>query len=179
MLIVRSENHLGGLNMDMLPTLFRMSAERFFYEAMLAGYADSTKKSATGDIPGERTFKYDNSRDLRLVDTYFVTKRTGVSGGSTFIYSLQYGPLWLMQYIGTYAKEAIPCLKAALSKAYAAEQYIGGRGPLTFKHNDFLYHNAVQENHFFGSTSGNEIIFSPEGNVLGEHTYQAKWMAGL
>jgi hypothetical protein len=101
-------------------------AEAFFCRGMATGYASGAEATP---IPGEMGWKRYEYRegDLYLEDRYYVDSTSGKSVGETRIYH-QNRLIWIMVYGGSYKKEAIPCLKAALMLNYTAGRFYAGRG---------------------------------------------------
>ncbi len=158
---------------------FLAEMEAVFFEAMSAGYAAGQKKKSILWLPVNKTIEH--KRDpWRVVDTYFVTKLGPRSGGTTVI-SYEETPVWMMQYLGQYEEEAIPCLKAALRAAYAEKEFFGGRGPGKFVCDGFVYYNEVdrsyrsnfQKSNYF---KGYEEVRNAENKSLGWHSYQGMMM---
>jgi len=146
-----------------------------FFNAMRAGYAGGAKAVTGSELPGSRTITHQGG-DWEVVDTYFVTPQGPSSGGTTVI-SYCGIPVWMMQYMGEYPSDALPCLKAALRSTYTKGVFVGGRGPKRFAYHELTYVNNVAENSTFNKFSGEEHIFVPmTGNVLGQHTYQGMLM---
>jgi len=94
--------------------------ERFFFDAMLRGYASDQKANPHPKLAGWKQNVYEDA-GLRLVDEWCK------EGGRTII-SAQGIPLWVMTYAGQYQATGIPLLKRALSHAYKVGFFYGGRG---------------------------------------------------
>lgn len=152
----------------------RRHAMEIFFTAMQEGYVSNSEKGTVPEIPGSKTIEYRHN-EWRVLDMYLVTPKSPYSGGTTIIY---YGeiPMWMMQYVGYYDEEALPCLKAALKTTYDEKVFNGGRGPDFFEHGGFHYINAPTSNDFHGRTNGQEAIFDAEKKLRGVHIYQAWWM---
>jgi hypothetical protein len=157
-----------------MDSTYQRHAQGHFFEAMKSGYIGESAGKRAGEFPGSNILEY-SFNDWKVVDSYIVSPISTHSGGTTTIY---YGeiPIWMMQYLGWYQKEAIPCLKTALRQSYVAGHYHGGRGPVTHLHEGYLYSNQVRENDFWNRTVGQETIFSPQGIDVGQHIYQAMWL---
>jgi hypothetical protein len=145
----------------------------YFMAAMNAGYAKTPAKGTIVEMPGSKTIEYRCDK-WRVLDTYFITPQSEYSGGGTVIW---YGPVpvWMMQYLGYYEKEAIPCLKVALAHQYNQEKFNGGRGPDFFHFENYTYINRVEKNEF-RHARGEEMVFDAGGKKLGWHRYQALYM---
>ena len=152
----------------------RRHAQVFFFDAMKEGYAADSEPGTLLQVPGSKTQEYSEG-PWRLLDTYLVTPLGDQSGGTTFIWYDDI-PIWMMQYIGSYSKEALFCLKIALMENYGKNIFLGGRGPETLLYEGYLYLNQVQQNEFYGHTYGREMIISPQGSICGMHRYQAQWL---
>lgn len=179
---------ITALKKRMEEPLFRSEMVNVFFAAMNAGYAAPTKpkKSRIAELPGSKTTTYVEG-PWGVIDTYLVTPLGSRSGGMTVI-SCKDIPVWMMQYLGQYDEEAIPCLKAALRAAYVENQFFGGRGPDEFVHGEFIYRNEIdrsyrsdfQNSNFF---KGYEKIQKRArdaqgamGAVMGWHSYQGMMM---
>ena len=156
-----------------LPHL-RRHAMGIFFLAMQQGYAAKPERGTSPEIPGSKTIEY-HHENWRVLDTYIVTPKSPYSGGTTIVYWNEI-PMWMMQYLGWYADEAIPCLKAALRANYEQDIFNGGRGPDFFEHEGFHYINVVMSNNFHGRTNGQEAVFDSNQKLRGVHIYQAWWM---
>jgi len=160
---------------------FLSEMREVFFEAMNAGYAtDAPKKKSILWLPQNKTIEYKRGDSWRVVDTYHVTPLGPRSGGTTII-AYEEEPVWMMQYMGQYADEAIPCLKAALRAAYIEKKFFGGRGPDEFIYDGFVYRNEVdrsyradfQTSNFF---KGYEKIQNAKRESSGWHSYQGMMM---
>lgn len=161
-------------------------AREVFFRAMRDGYASGVEKGTITEVPGSKTIRL-LYQTWELLDLYVVTPTGEWSGGTTHIF-YKGVPVWMMQYMGWYRKEAIPCLKAALSEAYSTFQFFGGRGPEKkyFLHPEtgemWEYINRetpIPRGNWrnFGHTfAGIETILAPDGSSAGFHTYQGMWM---
>lgn len=149
-------------------------AEAFFYEAMIKGYV-TNDSILEGQYSGSRKIDIEKG-SWRLVDEYIVTKAGPGSGGTTIIW---YGhiPVWMMQYLGWYKENAIPCLKAAIASNYQKLKFEGGRGPQFFVHHGVHYVNHLVQNDFFDHAYGREDVYIPNGEHLGFHRYHSQWLA--
>ena len=171
------EDYTDDLPEFMMTSFFTRATKACFFEAMLAGYASGVEKGAIPEMPGSKAIEWTNDRNgnWRVLDTYIVTPFSAYSGGTTLIW-LNDIPVWMMQYLGHYPKEAIPCLRAALRTAYEAEEFFGGRGPEIFTHKGYTYVNNVRVNDFFMDARGEEMIFGPDGSIIGKHSYQSTFL---
>lgn len=120
---------------------FLAEMEEVFFEAADDGYAGNPKRSTVIELPGSVEITFTKG-PWKVVDKYFKTSLGRRSGGG-MVMSYEEVHVWMMHYGGQYEKEAIPCLKAALSAAYAEKKFFGGRGPEEFVHGEFVYHNEV------------------------------------
>jgi len=154
-------------------SLFPRTAHATFMRAMKEGYASKPTKGTIAELPGSKTIEYIEN-NWRVIDTYVVTPQSPYSGGMTMLY---YGPLpvFMMQYIGYYTEEAIPCLKAALKANYDVNKFYGGRGPDIFQHEGFIYTNGA-EGDFFTYSRASERIFNPNGEQVGWHHCHSVYM---
>ncbi|HEY0964604.1 MAG TPA: DUF5680 domain-containing protein [Candidatus Paceibacterota bacterium] len=167
-------NTQKGLEVIQNESWFKRHAEQFFYEAMLRGYAGSSTKGESAELPGSRTIEFKDG-SWRILDLYMVSAAGPGSGGTTTLWYEDI-PIWMMQYVGQYEERAIPCLKAALAKAYGSLHFEGGRGPKLFFHDGLHYVNESAGDGFFGHSYGREFIYIPEGEYLGFHRYQSQWL---
>jgi len=147
-----------------------------FHKAMRAGYSTSPQKGTLVELPGSKTIEYRHN-GWRVLDMYFVGPDGEYSGGTT---TMWYGPIpiWMMQYLGRYEKEAIPCLKAALSSTYMPGQFNGGRGPDCFPYEGYVYINAVEKEGFVNAAGIERIFDLMSGREVGSHRYQSQWLVG-
>ena len=166
-----------GLPMDR--SLILAGAERAFFKALLTGYAGGEMDSGVQAVSKEKT-EYGRkvtvlvNDDFTVIDEWDVTPFTDCSGGRTTILFLNI-PIWLMFYLGSYPKEAIPTLKTALGQNYRAGIFNGGRGPDNYSDNIFSYENFVKHGSSFANFHGEERIYSRvAGGIVGYHEYMGK-----
>jgi len=155
------------------PSFIRMT-ERAFFVGMRHGYAFGYKGEPHPRIPEWK-------RIWRVVDgCWLVVDEWCDEGGRTLIsYEpnraiLQLDcciPIWGMVYGGSYSEQAIPCLKAALTRQYEREYFCAGRGSNYFpseKHGS-SYHNSWRGT--FEKFEAEECVREAEGREkIGEHT---------
>lgn len=152
--------------------------ETFYLEAMRHGWAAGAEKAFILGLPGAKTIPYkfkEEERGLYLLDWYFAPpdSANGASAGTTIIY-YRGVPVWAMHYGGKYAKEEIPFLKLALTKAYELPIFCGGRGlPVFYQdYKKLLYINQPEKSSSFTAFQGEEMIFNlTTGVKIGWHTY--------
>lgn len=169
----------------------RAEAQKVFFAAMLAGYANSessdvvtTKRQdgcsviefAQSDMtkiksPDHYTTIEFTQGNYRVVDRYCTTPNTDHSAGTTTIFYAD-DPIWWMSYAGFYAERVIPFLKEALQRAYEESSFRGGRGPRIVRKDDplWIYQNRATGNfcHFKGRE---EIRYRTTLELLGFHEY--------
>lgn len=153
---------------------FRYDLQAFFFEAMLAGYAAEApvEKTSFGRFPGSKMPPPYVKGPWELIDLYFVTATASRSGGMTIVWYDRI-PVWMMSYFGEYTESALPCLKAALRKAYTEGRFFGGRGPSDFSHGDFSYYNTSTQgvlDHFVGEEWVDDLR-GKEPLKVGWHVY--------
>ena len=143
-----------------------------YYRAMLASYFGSGQNNNVMTIEnGDLTVTtYREGEDFIVTDSYKDT------GGNTEIY-YQGDLVWSMTYSGSYAKEAIPTLMAAIKSNMEKKIFLGGRGPEVFGHGIYVYENEVESNDPM-DFRGREKIYVPgpvlEPVILGYHQYSGK-----
>jgi hypothetical protein len=150
----------------------RRQAPEVFMDAMMAGYVSDSKKSSVPELAGSKQLIY-TCHDWKVTDTYIVTPAGDQSAGMTII---SYGgiPVWSMQYLGKYTKEAIPFLKEALAENYKHKIWHGGRGPGAYDSGGWVYTNHPVVDGF-DNFHGYEGIHGP-GGLQGWHRYSGIWM---
>lgn len=156
---------------------FAEDAQGVFFLAMQSGYINNPRKGTICALPGSNVIEFNHGK-WRLLDVYATTPRSNMSAGTTHLW-YEGIPVWMMQYMGEYQEEAIPTLKLALSRAYAASEWHGGRGIAFFAHGLHVYENNVDPGSAFaGKSSGEEFIMRRcgEGGLLGWHRYQSLWL---
>lgn len=123
-----------------------LKLQEFFFEAALATYAGSAKKTTIEGLPRSKVYRYERKEYL-YIDTYFTNGEQ--SGGQTVIYVKRvkfvekipgvsvpeeyWLPSWIMQYHGWCEgdnKEVLDFLKEVLSRTYRTRTFCGGRGKL-------------------------------------------------
>lgn len=149
-------------------------AEAFFFEAMLNGYASGSKPEKNNPFPSWKTLGYRKGL-LWLTDMWHTALNSRHSSGVTTIYWSS-NPVWVMHYGGWYSDEVIPTLKAALRQSYKSKDFIGGRGPLMFALDNYIYRNMPSRSDF-QSFEGYERISSVEIDAaVGFHWYRGEWL---
>ncbi len=137
--------------------------QEFFFEAALMTYAGGAVKTTVPGLPKSKMYQYERG-NLLYVDTYWTNGE--YSGGKTLIYE-DFQPVWMMDYDGWCKNDdpaVISYLKRALTAAYTAQRFCGGRGPgclLTYEDNPegFKYENRFDPAHFgFRYFQGRERI---------------------
>ncbi len=102
-------------------------AQAFFCRGMTTdSYASGAPPIGTAGLPKWKGYLY-REGDFRLEDTYYVHPSSSKSVGMTRIWC-RGEMVWHMSYGGYYAKEATPCLKAALMENYRRGIFLAGRG---------------------------------------------------
>ncbi len=148
---------------------FRAEAEAMFFEAMLQGYVNGAEMVPVAGFPGFKMAPPYVRGPWTVSDPYVNSALRLGSSGTTTIWFRDF-PVWTMQYLGWYHKDAIPCLKAALRAAYEKKQFFAGRGPKHFEHEGYLYENTIDPGASFNGQFGcEEIIYSPKNEVMGGH----------
>lgn len=148
--------------------------QRFFFRAMVEGWAAKGSKAEPPDMPGYKEI-YFQEGDFQLVDLWCAISGQTRSAGTTTIWIGQ-RPIWVMQYGGWYRPEAIPTVRGALLSAYKGEIFMGGRGSITFSLPEsphLEYRNRVNMNDLF-QFSGTEYVWDKRGNQekkIGLHYY--------
>lgn len=155
------------------------NAEDTFYAMMDEGYASKATHAHIVEKmgrPSEKVFHYNHPHNAWWgEDRYVVSDQSAYSYGQTIV-GCNSTPIWLMQYWGMYAEEAIPTLKAALSLRYAQRMFTGGRGPSLFRSadNSLLYFNDCNGDffRFFGREGVCRTMATiGRGERLGWHEY--------
>ncbi len=157
---------------------FQRNVQDSFFDAMMAGYAGAAQEKEKPDLPGLKVIEWTNEYcgSWRVLDSYLVSSLGQYSGGTTTIWYND-TPIWMMQYMGYYREEAIPCLKAALRANYERKEFNGGRGPQVFRQDGLIYLNTTTSNNFYGDAHGEEKIVSEDGRTtLGEHRYHSTYL---
>lgn len=165
---------LGELQELVKDPYFWAQTKTVFFEAMSAGYAatEKLKKGTVPELHGSKLMPPYIRKPWIVTDVYLMTQLSNRSGGMTVI-SYEGVLVWMMQYFGEYNEVAIPCLKAALRDAYAAKEFIGGRGTNRFQYQGFTYCNnpvLMQFELFFGR----ETVYETRAGSrpAGWHSYQ-------
>jgi hypothetical protein len=119
----------------------REEAREAFFLAMMAGYASVARveKRTILELPGSKMIRFEYGR-YTIIDTWWTVPDSPYSFGQTIIYRDDI-PVWVMQYQGDYAEDAIPFLKEALREAYSNRNFIGGRGPAKYERDGWYYEN--------------------------------------
>ena len=168
-----NDQKMPNFLLDAQTASFMQYAEREFFAAMRLGYASAKSGIKSSWLPGSKTIEFKIGH-LRVTDTYFIVGESTHSGGYTVIH---WGPipLWVMFYSGSYPKEAIPCLKAALLTTYERSKFDGGRGPSNYLHRGYRYTNRAEGN--FSKFHGEETIYGPGDGIVGGHRYHGLYLA--
>jgi len=167
-------------------------AERFFFRAMVAGYAADAPKMRVPQLPGYKLYTHSEG-PYTLTDCYWTTVHASSSAGETLIvYEGQ--PVWCMRYEGAYEKAVTPFLKQVLAQAYAACRFYSGRGEhratgeveINGKRLRIEYLNSEDPGNArnrlctFTQFRGSEEIREVESKrVCGFHDYSGGWIAKL
>lgn len=141
---------------------------RFFFKAMLNGWAAGVEKIKISEMPGYKAIPFEDG-DFRLLDAYCVNPNNTKSAGVTTVW-FQDIVVWTMYYGGEYEDVAIPVVKEAMIVAYSAHKFFGGRGEYGFTRNGLMYFNESSPN-FFRQFSGREWVVGVNGERLGYHNY--------
>jgi hypothetical protein len=143
---------------------------KFFFQAMLHGWASGGSKFQIPSLPGFKAIEYTNGT-LRLLDVWSKTPESNKSSGMTTIF-FENNPVWIMHYGGLYEKKASRLVKVALAEAYQKSEFFGGRGPMCVFSDvhKFFYFNAVAINDF-ERFKGREEVIDYDRQVLGWHDY--------
>jgi len=143
-----------------------------YYRAMLASYFGSGQNNnvITIENDGLTVTTYSEGEGFIVTDSYKDT------GGNTEIY-YQGDLVWSMTYSGSYSKEAIPTLMAAIKSNLVNRIFLGGRGPECFGLGIYIYENKVESNDPM-DFRGTEKIYVPgsvlKTAVLGYHQYTGR-----
>lgn len=163
---------------------FLAEMETVFFQAMSTGYANNAKKETFADVGKLVDF---TEGPWTVIDGYLKTP-LGPRSGGLMAMSYEGVPVWMMQYMGQYSDDAIPCLKAALRAAYVEKKFFGGRGPERFVCDGLVYQNDVDRS-YRGDFQGSNFFQGYEkiqrqgsgpngapGEALGWHSYQGMMM---
>lgn len=149
-------------------------AQRAFFEAMLAGYANDGTTPAVSVTKTRTPDGYKNVEvvigDYRVVDRYNSHPYPTVSDGTTQIF-FQDKLVWQMFYNGTYSERAILFLKSTLGFMYRLRAFRGGRGPRFTTSGQLFYKNDVEINEFSCFKGREEIHETETKELLGSHDY--------
>lgn len=143
--------------------------QKFFFNAMVDGWAVSGKESTTPDMPQYYSIWFTEG-EWTLLDRYCTTPLGPKSAGTTTIW-YQQTPVWVMNYGGLYEDRAIPVLQHAIAESYNTRAFAGGRGPRVFSEGNFRYTNDVRMSDFAKFEGREEIIDTQTNTVLGWHEY--------
>lgn len=149
--------------------------EKFFFEAMLDGWAAGGAKQTVPGMPGYKKIVYTRSPSdgLTLVDLYCVRPGSLWSAGTTTIFRGGW-PRWFMQYHGWYSAEGSSVCRYALMDAYEARRFSGGRGRHVYRIPSIgLVYRNENPSYDFGRFSGHEVVESMADPAVihGEHWY--------
>lgn len=148
--------------------------ERIFWKAMENGWGSGNVEKQTSPLlPGYKCIPF-RSGEFYVLDAYCITPLNDKSAGTTTIW-FNNVPVWVMHYGGEYPKHTIPFLKLALQSTIANQNFVGGRGPKHFTHEDYSnlsYRNTLASGmHDFSNFWGSECIFE-NGHNIGNHYYR-------
>ncbi|MBX4189656.1 hypothetical protein KW785_03660 [Candidatus Parcubacteria bacterium] len=150
--------------------------QKFFFEAMLQGWAGGAAKTEMPGMPDFKKIEYEHD-GFKLLDCYSKSLGSRFSGGWTVIW-FEGIPVWMMSYSGQYDPVAIPLLKEALKASYEHRRFEGGRGPVNFSRNGLTYSNQTG-NWKFEQFDGREAIHRiDDGRYLGHHQYSGHILIG-
>ena len=113
-------------------------AEEVFFIGMRKGYAFGNKAHRTtvsaSCAVGNTDDVFKGWEQISVVhEGWVLVDRWGSDGGHTMIYQpFSSIPVWMMRYFGSYPKNAMALLKAALADRYSAGEFCGGRGPHSY-----------------------------------------------
>jgi hypothetical protein len=165
---------MDGKTLGVMRDIVARHAQQIVFEGLLAGYASGNAEAE--EVNGVTRLVHAD-KEWRITDEYVMTQLDGIGSGGTTLMYYNDQPIWMMQYWGRYKKEALPCLKEALRTAYSAEEWVGGRGPAVHAcENGWKYMNYVNQPDSFFSFSGEERVYSPEGEFAGWHKYGGQWL---
>jgi hypothetical protein len=147
--------------------------EKVFWKAVEKGWGSGKiKKQESPLLPWYKCIEFFSGK-FRVLDTYCTTPLNDKSVGFTIIWFDDI-PIWTMNYGGEYPEHTIPFLKLALQSTIIRRDFIGGRGPSRFTHEDYpdlIYTNNVYSmKRAFSNFSGQEHIYE-KGNLVGHHDY--------
>ena len=144
--------------------------QSFFFKAMVSGWASGVEKIKIADMPMYKAMPF-REGDFYLIDRYCVNKKSLKSAGTTTIWYRDV-PVWVMNYGGFYEESVIAFLKNALFDAYSEQEFVGGRGPLSYSELEGLNYVNRPLLGDFAKFEGREEIFSASsGKSLGFHEY--------
>jgi len=143
-----------------------------YFKTMLAGYLNPEAVYVPlNHSPEERCFTYSEGKWV-ATDTYRVCQNSPYIRRILAVCYNSYR-VWMMEFIGHYTANAIPCLKAALKIQCESRTFIGGRGPAQLVQGTFSYHNCSIGNNFANFQGKEQIVeSSPQGSIdCGGHLY--------
>ncbi len=144
--------------------------ETVFLRAMATGWTEDGNERIIPDLPTAKGIPF-TLGDFQVLDYYFVSPGSDKSAGTTTIW-YKGVPVWVMNYGGEYAKDAIPFLKSCLNRAYVDEyRFYGGRGPAFVRGERFTYVNQIERGNFIDFV-GEERIFDLSEVCFGYHWYR-------
>ena len=144
--------------------------ERFFFKAMVNGWASGCEKIKIADMPAYKAISFRDG-NFYLLDRYCVVSKSQKSAGTTTIWYRD-EPVWVMNYGGFYEESAIVFLKRALLEAYKEREFVGGRGPIFYSENEGLNYVNRPLLEDFAKFEGREEVFNASsGKSLGFHEY--------
>ncbi len=153
-------------------TLKRLKS--FYLESAVKGYATGeTKRSTIPELPGSRVFP-NTKGEFRYADLYFKSRTRSYGLVTLWIEEV---PVWVMHRHGSWRhhdKRVGPFLKMALSHAYSSKEFLGGRGPLIFRHGSLVYANHPDPKSNFTDFRGYEWITGDQ-----THIWDCEYSGGL
>ncbi len=166
--------------------LFRHAMMDIFFEAGNYEYANHPRETRIIELPGAKVIPF-NSAPWE-VDYEWSDTPLGPRCGGTKTIFYEGIPVWMLQCLGQYSEEALPCLMAALRTACAEKKFFGGRGPEEFTLGEYVYRNEV-ERAYRGNFENSDFFQGYErvtrvtgnadgslGKVVGWHSYQGMMM---
>lgn len=150
-------------------------AQAAFLRMMCTGWASGEKPKEDSD--GFKVIEVVDG-DFRLRDRW--TRRLPGSNASAGSTSQWYRDvhIWMMFYGGWYDDEGSVLVKRALKQNYENGVFVGGRGPVRFINDSFVYENVVQEGlEDFTRFSGRDRVTDVATRTLhGYHEYSGLWL---
>lgn len=142
----------------------------FFVRGISQGWIAGAKPVTLPDMPGYHCMPY-REDDLYLLDCYCFNRDSSKGAGSTTIWYKD-TPVWILNYHGLYYSKAMPFLRSVLRKAYEEKRFFGGRGPLIFRKDPYLYINRPESDEFTDFKGREEILNLKTKELLGWNEYR-------